>query len=552
MSSVAQIIHAHEDEIMQLWLGEARAAASARGLSKTALENVMQMFLSALADQIETGQLDANDKRHRYVQNHLSSRLREGFELAEIVREFIMMERSIAKLWLRLPQDNWPSYEDLDRLHHQIHVAITDVTDTFHRHLLEDEQTEKRFTRRLQVIASEALHDVSAPLRDRMRDVLEVVMEAMNAKCAAFLLADPSKTKLVLVSCAGAEALEPYVTSLDSTSFAGKVGLEQIPTSLHDATSTSLDVPDSLRNCGVRALLGIRLPPHNALIGVVYVGIAEAREFTQRETRRFESLAERLALHLENARLFDALHEKIDALGVEKTLREQFVSTLAHDLRGPLSGARLAAELLAMRPDSLDERRELAVKIDRNIERVDRMIRDLLDANRIRAGEPLPLRIDTCDLVQLVEHVAEDARMLHGDRFVVQADGPLRGKWSADELHRAIWNLVTNAVKYGAPRQAITITVSRRGDQARVSVHNVGTPIPKSEQEHIFDAYARAKAHAYGRTGWGLGLTLVKGAIEAHGGRVSLTSNADVGTTFTLEFPLDVRLEQGHAGATVH
>jgi signal transduction histidine kinase len=100
-----------------------------------------------------------------------------------------------------------------------------------------------------------------------------------------------------------------------------------------------------------------------------------------------ESLGERVALHLENARLFDELHDKIGALDVEKALRDRFVSMLAHDLRGPLAAARLSAELLAMQPANPDERRELALKVDHNIERVDRMIRDLLDANRIRAGE---------------------------------------------------------------------------------------------------------------------------------------------------------------------
>jgi signal transduction histidine kinase len=146
---------------------------------------------------------------------------------------------------------------------------------------------------------------------------------------------------------------------------------------------------------------------------------------------------------------------------------------------------------------------------------------------------------------------------VHGDRFVVEADADsVRGIWSEDELHRALWNLVTNAVKYGASKQPITIIVERRSELARVSVHNLGTPIPAEEQAHIFDAYTRTRsADAGDRTGWGLGLTLVRGATEAHGGHVVLTSDRDSGTTFTIELPLDARAARDHAdrsSATVH
>jgi signal transduction histidine kinase len=283
------------------------------------------------------------------------------------------------------------------------------------------------------------------------------------------------------------------------------------------------------------------LPPREHLLGVMYIGIAEAREFGPRETRRLESLAERLGLHLENARLFAELHDTIESLHAEESLREHFVSTLAHDLRGPLSAARLASELLALQPAGLDERRDLAIKIDHNIERVDRMIRDLLDASRIRAGEPLPLRLDRCDLVALVHRIAEEARAMYGDRFTVEANRAVLGVWSEDDLHRSLWNLVANAVKYGAPNQPIALAVAAEGEHARISIHNKGTPIAAAEQAHIFEPYARSSSASHSSlSGWGLGLTLVRGVAEAHGGRVTLVSGAD-GTTFTIDLPLDAR-----------
>jgi signal transduction histidine kinase len=290
------------------------------------------------------------------------------------------------------------------------------------------------------------------------------------------------------------------------------------------------------------SLLGVRLRPCHKLMGVLYIGLSNTRPFSSGEIRRIETLADRLTVHLDNAKLHADLQDKVDALTLERGLRERFMSVLVHDLRGPLTVAKMGSAMLVNQPKMLNERPELAAKIDTNIDRVERMIRDLLDTSRIRANERLPLHLAQVDLTALAREVIQDLSPINYARFILKLEEGVRGIWDAEELRRALWNLAVNAVKYGAPDKPITITVKRSGSEAQISVHNYGSVIAPEDQASIFDSFTRTQdAQAKGQIGWGLGLTLVRGSSKAHGGKVTVKSNAALGTTFTIHLPLDAR-----------
>jgi signal transduction histidine kinase len=542
MTALADIIQLHHSEILQRWTKQAQQAAAARGLDRPAFQNLIPEYLKSLANAgAELGTFQGAQRE--MVEGHLSSRLRQGFQLAEIVDEFALLGRCIAATWNGDGDVEPPERDELEALFHELHLATAAVTDMFVRHMMDDEQVEKRYLRLIEAVARDALQPDATRLRERLKEVLELVMEAMGAQSTALLLYDPRSEKLETTATVGvaAEEVERYVTSLDPASFAGQIAAHERAT-IEDVATTELEVGDSLRRSGIHSMLGVRLPARHRLVGVMYVGLAETRSFTAREIRRLDWLGQQLVLHLDNAKLYADLQGHIERLDDERDLRERFVSVLAHDLRGPLSAAKMSAQILMETPERLDERRDLAIKIDRNIERTDRMIRDLLDANRIRAGERLPLRIDECDLGALAREVYEELVATLGERFVLEAADRVRGFWSADELRRALWNLATNAVKYGAADKPITIRVSRAGHDAKLSVHNWGTPIPAEDQAKLFEPFSRTAAARTGsQQGWGLGLTLVHGCAEAHGGRVNVESTREAGTTFTIELPPDAR-----------
>lgn len=552
MARLAEIIRAHHAQILELWTMRARKAAAARGLARPEFQNLFSAYLRSLAEAGDDLGRFQGERRH-LVESHLSSRLRQGFQLAEIVEEFALLGRCIAATWNSDGAIAPPSLPEIEKLFEELHLTSAAVTELFTRHMIQDEQTEKRFIRLIQDVASATLSEDAPPLETRLKDVLALVIEAMGSESAALSLYNPATGEQTFEAAvgAGAEELERNVGSLDVSSFAGSVAARSDSTSVLDAEVTELVVSDALRRSGIRALLGMRLPPRHRLLAILYVGLTEKRAFTPREIHRLESLGQHLTIHLDNARLYADLRRHVGELDAERDLRERFVSILAHDLRGPLSAAKLSAQLLIENPSLLDVRRDLAVKIDRNIDRTDRMIRDLLDANRIRAGERLPLRIDECDLGGVALDVFEELVAAVGDRFSVEAEDKVRGFWSSDELRRALWNLATNAVKYGAPDRPITLKVRRTAHGAAASVHNWGTPISADDQTGLFRPFSRTHAAQLGgQKGWGLGLTLVQGCAAAHGGHVVVESNEKDGTTFTLELPLDARPFQPHPRET--
>jgi signal transduction histidine kinase len=542
MASLAEIIRTHHTEILELWTRGAQQVAAARGLDRPEFQNVIPAYLLALADAEDLGRFHGPQREQ--VESHVSARLLQGFQLPEIVEEFALLARCVAAMWNSNRGVEPPSHTEVENLFEELHLASAAVTEMFTRHMMDDEQAEKRFLRLIQDVASAALKADGPALEKRLKEVLALVMEAMGAQSAALLLFNPVTRNLDIKSSVGAadEEFEQYVSSLDASSFPGKVAAHEETTSVWDAAVSELTVSDALRRSGIHSLLGVRLPPRHRLLGVLYVGVTEKRSFTAREIHRLEALGHHLTIHLDNARLYADLRQHIDELDSERELRERFVSILAHDLRGPLSAAKMGAQLLIGHPERLDERRELAVKIDRNIERTDRMIRDLLDANRIRAGERLPLRIDECDLGIVAREVFEELDATFVERFSLEVEDRVIGFWSSEELRRALWNLATNAVKYGASDKPITIRVKKTAHGAEASVHNWGRPISRDERNELFLPFSRTHwAKVGGQKGWGLGLTLVQGCADAHGGRVVVESTEEAGTTFTITLPPDAR-----------
>lgn len=270
------------------------------------------------------------------------------------------------------------------------------------------------------------------------------------------------------------------------------------------------------------APIGYLLKPFNPLDLHIAISLGMYREQTQQRLSR------------QNRRLLDQTLR----LATTGEARDQQVSEVAHDLRVPLATAKMAAERLWSIGHSV-EMDALAQRIIRNLQRSDRLVQDLLDAQRLRSGHSLDPQLAMRDLVQIAKDALEDLRSMHGDRFVLAGARSVQLRCDADLVTRALINLATNAVKYGDRRASIEISVRRDDDQAELSVHNEGTHISREDQQRLFSPFYRNIETRELAPGWGLGLTVVAGCARAHGGRVEVTSLPHLGTTFQLRLPVD-------------
>jgi signal transduction histidine kinase len=225
---------------------------------------------------------------------------------------------------------------------------------------------------------------------------------------------------------------------------------------------------------------------------------------------------------------------------VLKSFQDRMSHTIAHDLRNPITSTKISAEIVLKKLAPADSSASKLKLIISNMDRLDQMIKELLDANRLRAGEAMPVNINLCDLNAIIRQVTDELSLSYPNSLKVQSEGKCQGYWDENGLRRILENLITNAIKYGNEDSFITISLSQDETFAELSVHNFGKAIAPEEMSILFEQYRRLKSSP-NRAGWGLGLTLVKGVVDALQGSIDVESDKNKGTTFKIKLPKDAR-----------
>ena len=218
--------------------------------------------------------------------------------------------------------------------------------------------------------------------------------------------------------------------------------------------------------------------------------------------------------------------------------RANLVSTVAHELRSPLTSVKgFTATLLAKWERFGDEQKKVMLEtINADADRVTRLITELLDVSRIDAGR-LQMHRQVVDLAQAAQRVVA-GHVAVGElesRFVVAVDGPLPELWAdPDKVQQMLANLVENALRHGAGTVTIDLAPEPDGDGVVVTVGDEGEGIPEAAYSRVFTRFWRG---GQGTAGTGLGLYIVKGLVEAHGGSVAVGRSPAGGAEFRFVLP---------------
>ena len=232
-----------------------------------------------------------------------------------------------------------------------------------------------------------------------------------------------------------------------------------------------------------------------------------------------------------------------DAAAVRELLEahEALISVTSHELKTPLTAIKAMGELLLAYDLEPAQRKEMIEDIYKQAERLEQLIRDILDASQIDSGR-VNLNLGPVNLKECLAGVLEELDPQIGTRKVNVSMARRLPPVLADEakLRQVLVNLVTNAIKYSPDTAAVSISVAADAETVRVDVRDRGIGIRQEDLQRLFKKFQRIPDPAARKTaGTGLGLYIVKGLVELQGGEVSVTSEKGKGSTFSFTLPAD-------------
>ena len=273
-------------------------------------------------------------------------------------------------------------------------------------------------------------------------------------------------------------------------------------------------------------------------LGIVSAG--GRRQFGDSSIRFGRALGDLAAVALHRAEALDREQKaRAEAESAVRT-RDAVVSIVSHDLRNPLMAILGNAELLLemVHDDEQGTIRSQLQTLKHAADTMNRLVRDLLDVTRLEAG-PLPVTKRPLNIMDVVEEVVGMFQSVErGRRISVTCSGPKivpQMLGDRDRLGQALSNLIGNAVKFAPDGGSVHVSCEVESATIIVRVHDTGAGIPEDQIPQLFDRFWQA---SHGDTrGLGLGLTIVKAIVEAHGGTVTVESTVNKGSTFSLTFP---------------
>jgi signal transduction histidine kinase len=377
---------------------------------------------------------------------------------------------------------------------------------------------------KLQAVTDAALAHLS--LDELLNELLERIRDALEADTSALLMLDEEQGELVARAAKGLEEEVEQGTRIPfGKGFAGRIAATRDVVIIEDVDHSYVLNP-ILHEKGVKSLLGAPLLIGERVLGVVHVGTLSPRLFTPDDVELLRVVSSRAAVAIDRALAYEQVLRLTE-------LQREFVALAAHELRTPATTVYGLAATLAKRDLPPEQVVHLQQTLHEQAERMSLLVEQLLDMSRLDATSirvsPEPIRLKA-ELERIVQAAA------HGDERAVVIDAPAIETVVADRtvLERVVGNLLTNALRYGAP--PIRIVARQDDTHLRLSVQDNGEGIDPEFVPSLFDRFQRSDKARQSGTGAGLGLSIARLYARAHGGDLVYEPDAD-GARFDLVLP---------------
>jgi len=361
--------------------------------------------------------------------------------------------------------------------------------------------------------------------------IVRAACEVSDAKEASILLYDPNKKTLYFQAATNLDSHFKRGTAVPlDESIAGWIVNHQKPLIVDNPQKDKrhFNYIGKITNIECSSLLGIPLLSKGNVIGVLEVINKRDGGFNKEDEDVLLALGAQATVAIVNSRLF---------------LQSDLIGEFVHEIRTPLSALNAAAHLLKNNRVHEDQKKKMIDILEAEIQALSDMSSSFLDLARLESGRK-QYNVNEFDirdlLIECHEIIINEAHKLNLLFILDLPDTLPRVRGDRKQLKQAIVNLLNNAVKFNKIEGEIILKAKAEQDQLVIIISDTGLGIPEDEQSKIFEKFYRVKSHRDQVPGTGLGLSIVKQIIHGHGGMLDLTSEVDVGTTFTIALPYEV------------
>lgn len=404
--------------------------------------------------------------------------------------------------------------------------------------------------------AVEALLSISRKLNSSLN--LNVLLDALVLESIRLVGAESGCAGLLVddgVIChkyfQRGKAIEVKYAQPISSGYIAWIAEHRTPYVSNDARTDRLLTGDLCQRFNVKSAIVVPiLDSRDGMLGYFEIhNKTDGAGFDAEDEQRLMAVAQQAAVAIQNAMAFGKLQRTEEALKESDQRKDEFLATLAHELRNPLAPIRNGLELLKIAPKDDKVIHETMPLMSRQLDHLVRLVDDLMDVSRITRGD-IELRKEHLDLRQILAQAEESVRpfldisghTLHIDvippHIYLNAD-PVR-------ITQVFTNLLNNAIKYTPAGGHIEVSARLQGSTAIIMVKDQGIGIPADRLPHIFKMFRRSdQTRSSDQRGLGIGLSIVDRLVRMHGGSVTVESEGDgMGSAFTITLP--AMLKDGH------